>query len=50
MKQFNEKQRVTLVEPKQQKQAWIKPAVQKIRAGDAEVGTRSAADGTFTTS
>ena len=34
----------------QQRKAWVKPAVQKIRAGDAEVGTRTTADGAFTTS
>ncbi|MES3101678.1 hypothetical protein [Sphingomonas faeni] len=29
---------------------WVRPAVQKIAAGQAEVGTRTAGDGTFTTS
>ena len=29
---------------------WVKPVVQKIKAGDAEVGTRTTADGAFTTS
>lgn len=33
------------------RQAWERPVVQKIAAGDAEVGTRSnASDGQFTTS
>jgi hypothetical protein len=35
---------------KQQRKTWVKPAVQKIRAGDAEVGTRTTPDGAFTTS
>lgn len=35
------------VEPRK---PWVKPTVQKIRAGDAEVGTRAAGDGAFTTS
>ena len=34
----------------QPRKAWIKPVVQKIKAGDAEVGTRAAGDGAFTTS
>lgn len=29
---------------------WVRPAVQKIAAGAAETGTRTAGDGTFTTS
>jgi hypothetical protein len=29
---------------------WVKPVVQKIKAGDAEVGTRTSPDGAFTTS
>lgn len=29
---------------------WTRPAIQKIAAGQAEVGTRTAGDGTFTTS
>lgn len=29
---------------------WIRPAVQKIAAGQAETGTRTASDGPFTTS
>ena len=29
---------------------WIKPKVDKIKAGDAEVGTRTTSDGAFTTS
>jgi hypothetical protein len=29
---------------------WVKPEVRKIRAGDAEVGTRATPDGAFTTS
>ena len=29
---------------------WIRPAVQKIAAGSAEIGTRSRSDGQFTTS
>ena len=33
-----------------QRKPWITPIVRKIRAGEAEVGTRSAADGPFTTS
>jgi hypothetical protein len=33
-----------------QRKAWVKPAMQKIRAGDAEIGTRMVRDGTFTTS
>jgi hypothetical protein len=34
----------------QQRKPWVKPALQKIRAGDAEVGTRTTPDGAFTTS
>jgi hypothetical protein len=34
----------------QTRKIWVKPVVQKIKAGDAEVGTRSSADGAFTTS
>jgi hypothetical protein len=34
----------------QKRQLWIKPVVQKIKAGEAEVGTRSNADGAFTSS
>jgi len=34
----------------QQRLLWVKPVVQKIKAGEAEVGTRSTADGAFTTS
>ena len=29
---------------------WIRPAVDKIAAGQAEVGTRQTGDGSFTTS
>lgn len=29
---------------------WVRPAVQKIAAGQAETGTRTRSDGTFTTS
>ncbi len=29
---------------------WVRPAVQKIAAGQAETGTRTQGDGTFTTS
>lgn len=29
---------------------WVRPAVEKIAAGQAEVGTRQASDGSFTTS
>lgn len=32
------------------RKTWVKPAVQKIVAGEAEVFTRSANDGSFTTS
>ena len=30
--------------------AWVVPAIQKMRAGDAEVGTQVTGDGAFTTS
>ncbi|WP_281356847.1 hypothetical protein [Sphingomonas hominis] len=29
---------------------WVRPAVEKIAAGQAEVGTRDRGDGSFTTS
>jgi len=29
---------------------WVRPAVEKIAAGQAEVSTRTASDGSFTTS
>jgi hypothetical protein len=29
---------------------WVRPAVEKIAAGQAEVGTRQTGDGAFTTS
>lgn len=32
------------------RKAWVKPAIQKIRAGEAEIGTRDREDGSFTTS
>jgi hypothetical protein len=32
----------------EQRKAWVKPELQKIRAGDAEVGTRSTSDGAYT--
>ncbi len=49
MKQLNDTQDAPSMEPKQ-RLPWIKPVVQKIKAGDAEVGTRSSADGAFTSS
>lgn len=33
-----------------QRRAWVKPRIDKITAGQAEVGTRAAADGAFSTS
>ena len=30
--------------------SWVVPAIQKMRAGDAEVGTQVSGDGAFTTS
>ena len=33
-----------------QRKPWTTPAMQKMRAGEAEVGTRSTPDGAFTTS
>jgi len=32
------------------REAWVKPAIEKMAAADAEVGTRAAGDGAFTTS
>lgn len=49
MKQVNDTQETPSVDAKQ-RQPWIKPVVQKIKAGEAEVGTRSTSDGAFTTS
>jgi hypothetical protein len=34
----------------EQRKSWVKPELQKIKAGDAEVGTRAAGDGAYTTS
>jgi len=36
--------------PTTARKPWLRPAVGKIAAGQAEVGTRSAQDGDFTTS
>lgn len=33
-----------------ERKAWVKPAIEKMAASDAEVGTRAAVDGAFTTS
>ena len=47
------KQEETHTAPKteqQQRLLWVKPVVQKIKAGEAEVGTRTTSDGAFTTS
>ncbi len=33
-----------------QRKPWVTPVMQKMRAGEAEVGTRSTPDGAFTTS
>jgi hypothetical protein len=49
MKQRKNMQDIRGAETKLRK-PWIKPVVQKIKAGDAEVGTRSTSDGAFTTS
>ncbi len=49
MQQFNEKPNAQQIEP-DHRLPWIKPVVQKIRAGDAEIGTRAVDDGAFTTS
>ena len=37
-------------EPEPAKLPWAKPELQRMRAGSAEVGTRAANDGAFTTS
>lgn len=49
MKQLKDTQKDPSMEVKQ-RQPWIKPAIQKIKAGEAEVGTRSTSDGAFTSS
>jgi hypothetical protein len=49
MQKFNEMQDAQQIEPTECL-PWIKPVVQKIRAGDAEIGTRTTDDGAFTTS
>ena len=36
--------------PTAARHAWVKPRIDKIDAGQAEVGTRAAADGAFSTS
>lgn len=40
----------TTIVPQQQRRAWVSPAVQKIRAGEAEHAFGTGGDGTFTTS
>jgi hypothetical protein len=49
MKINNKAKSISAAMPKK-RQPWVKPVIQKIKAGEAEVGTRSAADGAFTTS
>jgi hypothetical protein len=49
MKQLNKKQ-VASNTAQKQRLPWIKPVVQKIKAGEAEIGTRMSADGEFTAS
>jgi hypothetical protein len=49
MKINNKAKSISAVVPKK-RQPWVKPVIKKIKAGEAEIGTRSAGDGAFTTS
>ena len=40
----------TATTPVSARKPWVRPAVEKIAAGQAEVGTRNVSDGSFTTS
>jgi hypothetical protein len=50
MMKKNDTDKLTAVTQPKQRQLWVKPVLQKIKAGDAEVGTRTSSDGAFTTS